>query len=366
MQIYKFGFEHSRGVRIEWSRFAESISEGAINPESINSTTDSLIIGNFDGFHRGHQNILRTAWNLSGKGSSNISILTFRPHPMSVFSKEYFPLLNDEQIFSKLESWGVNSLFVLNFDSVVSELSSADFLEKILGNFIRPKRIFVGFDFKFGKSRSGGIPELKTWANQRRIHRNQGQDPIDVVVADSFNWNEVKISTTEIKNNIIKGDLPKVPDMLGHPFSIVSKTQSGAKIGTQIGVPTVNLILPKQLLPSMGVYLTQFRFYEQKNGVMNFAFALNESKRWYTSISNLGAAPTVGRGEVLLECHGLNLSTQQREILGKGVLENIGVEVRFLAKCRQIVEFENTEALKNQIKIDIEWAKEKIIELGII
>ena len=276
-----------------------------------------LTIGNYDGIHLGHQAILKKL--ISESKSNNIlsSVMTFEPHPREFFSPKLAPkriisLREKLEYFDELKN---DQVFIVNFNDEFSRKSYLDFIE-ILKKNIQAKKIIIGNDFRFGKQREGNIDKLI-------------DSSVDVCVMNKIEYKGERVSSTIIRDSLAAGDLKRAAMLLGRSYSISGKVVHGDKRGREIGFPTANIHMFHNRPPLKGV----------------FAVKLNNMY----GVANLGVRPTIaGFSKLNLEVHLFNFS---KNIYGKHA------HVTFLKKIRDEKKFENIDALKKQIQIDIDNVK---------
>ena len=276
-----------------------------------------LTIGNYDGIHLGHQAILKKLKSESKSNNILSSVMTFEPHPREFFS----PKLATKRIISlreKLEYFDelkIDHVFIVNFNDEFSRKSYLDFIE-ILKKNIQAKKIIIGNDFRFGKQREGNIDKLI-------------DNSVDVCVMNKIEYKGERVSSTIIRDSLAAGDLKRAAMLLGRSYSISGKVVHGDKRGREIGFPTANIHMFHNRPPLKGV----------------FAVKLNNMY----GVANLGVRPTIaGFSKLNLEVHLFNFS---KNIYGKHA------HVTFLKKIRDEKKFENIDALKKQIQIDIDNVK---------
>lgn len=291
------------------------------NKYNLKLTNNSvLVIGNFDGLHKGHVSILNEATRLAKKNNRKIGLLTFDPNPKEFFSKiKNFKIISLREKQKILSAMKIDYLIILKFNKSLRNMTAENFIEKILNEKIRPSKIVVGKEFKFGKNRVGNPNLLKKHfytkiALQKKISGK-------------------KISSSQIRKLISSGNVSKVKKFLGRYWSINGKVVSGDKIGRKLGYRTANVFLNDCILPLRGVYVTR----------------LYLNKTIYNGISNYGVAPTFGRKKIdVLETH---LLVPIRDLYKK----NITIE--FLKFLRKEKKFKSKKNLLDQIKKDITVAK---------
>ena len=297
-----------------------------ISDKKLNIKPSAAVIGNFDGVHRGHLEVLKNAKVFSSKSNLPLSVLTFDPHPREFFSKEKTNFLL-QTVLDKAEVLSKNNidyLINLKFDDLLSELSPEQFVEKVLSESLSLKHIFVGKDFKFGKDRAGDINSLKSFGLKFRI----GLSSIKLKNQDG-----TSISSTKIRNNLKKGKIKEANELLGRPYMISGLVIEGDKRGRQIGFPTANISLGNLIRPAFGVYAVLIEGIENK--VLR-------------GIANIGRRPTVNDRGVLLE---VNIFDFNEDIYGKKIF------ISLIDFIRDEKKFDGIENLKKQIVMDVKLSK---------
>ncbi len=297
-----------------------------ISDKKLNIKPSAAVIGNFDGVHRGHLEVLKNAKVFSSKSNLPLSVLTFDPHPREFFSKEKTNFLL-QTVLDKAEALSKNNidyLINLKFDDLLSELSPEQFVEKVLSESLSLKHIFVGKDFKFGKDRAGDINSLKSFGLKYRI----GLSSIKLK-----NHDGASISSTKIRNNLKKGEIKEANELLGRPYMISGLVIEGDKRGRQIGFPTANISLGNLIRPAFGVYAVLIEGIENK--VLR-------------GIANIGRRPTVNDRGVLLE---VNIFDFNEDIYGKKIF------ISLIDFIRDEKKFDGIENLKKQIVMDVKLSK---------
>lgn len=286
--------------------------------------------GTFDGVHLGHQKILNRLKEVAFETGGESVVITFYPHPRSVISPDNktINLLStlDEKI-ELLEKNGINHLVIIPFTRDFSELSSEEFIQKILIETIGTKTLVIGFDHRFGKNREGGFDYLK--ANKARY----GFEIEEISRQDLEN---VGISSSKIRKALIEGDVPTADHFLGRNYALSGVIVKGKQLGRTIGFPTANIQVREiaKLVPADGVYAVKVYYHEEE----------------FEGMLNIGNRPTV---DGTLKTIEVNIFDFDREIYG----ENLTIE--FIQKIRNEQKFNGLDELKAQI------AKDKETCLGI-
>ena len=276
-----------------------------------------LTIGNYDGIHLGHQAILKKLISESRGKNLLSSVMTFEPHPREFFSPKLAPkrIISLREKLEYFDESKIDQVFIVNFNDEFSRKSYLDFIE-ILKKNIQAKKIIIGNDFRFGKHREGNIDNLIDCG-------------VDVSVMNKIEYEGERVSSTIIRDSLAAGDLKRAAVLLGRSYSISGKVVHGDKRGREIGFPTANIHMFHNRPPLKGV----------------FAVKLNNMY----GVANLGVRPTIaGFSKLNLEVHLFNFS---KNIYGKHA------HVTFLKKIRDEIKFENIDALKKQIHIDIDNVK---------
>ena len=292
-----------------------------------------LTIGTFDGVHVGHKKILQKVVNKAKALGLPSVVLTLFPHPrMVLFKDETIKLLNtiDERI-SILNEAGIEHVMVKKFSKSFSNLSGKQYVKDILVEELNAKHIVIGYDHHFGKNRSANINDLKQFANTYNfvVEEISAQDIEDVTV-----------SSTKIRNALDIGDVALANAYLGYRYFITGKVIKGKRIGRTIDFPTANIDISEdyKLIPKDGVYVIS---------------SIIDNVVYY-GMMNIGTNPTVEGKNRSVEVHFFDFSANlYGEIL----------KVEFLSRLRDENKYNDLNALKKQLKIDEQQAKDYISSL---
>lgn len=283
-------------------------------------------LGVFDGYHRGHQELVRTLISRSLELDMVSSIFTFCGHPAAVSGnteKISMGLITTENAkIALLRESGIDEIICQEFTSEFSQMPAHDFLEKYLYEELDAGLIVVGFNFRFGKGREGNVDFLNAWAKEKDI---------EVIVIDPVEFDGVSISSSSIRRSIQKGRFSTVNALLGREFSLSGTVKYGQKIGTGLGFPTANIFPEDGLcLPENGVYATRLRV----------------GGRIYESVTNIGLRPSAPDSvkTPIIETMMLN---KDMDLYGKEI------SVYFLHHMRKEKKFDSMHDLKKQVNRDI-------------
>lgn len=206
--------------------------------------------GTFDGVHVGHQKILKRIDETATEFNGESVVLTFWPHPRYVLShvENELKLLStiDEKI-ELLEKNKVDHLVIIPFTKEFSQMTSEEFIQEILIKKIGTKKLVIGYDHRFGKNREGSFEYLK---------ENKDKYGFEVIEIPEEDVRDIAVSSTKIRNALLKGEVEIASEFLGRPYSITGEVIQGDKIGRTLGFPTANLFLKEnyKLVPADGIY----------------------------------------------------------------------------------------------------------------
>jgi len=290
--------------------------------EKVNKSNGTAIaIGNFDGLHKGHMEIMNTLKSVAIENSLNSLCYTFSEHPVNVIKgKNSLPLIADNNHKEELLfSAGIDTLFFEDFERV-KDIPAEEFVKEILVNKLNMKVVVVGLHNHYGKNGEGDIKLL------RELGQKYG---FLVYMVKPLYLDDVMCSSTKIREYISTGEIEKANQMLGRAFKISNIIIKDKELGKTIGFPTANM-MPKNnmLMPKAGVYAT----------------TTNAGGKIYKSITNVGDCPTVNDNKIKFETHIIDFN---ENLYGKEI------EVMFHAKMRDTVSFENIEGLKKQLSYDV-------------
>jgi riboflavin kinase / FMN adenylyltransferase len=285
-----------------------------------------IAIGNFDGVHRGHQEIFKLGKKIAKKNKTKFGVVTFSPLPSEFFQKQKNNnrITRDDIKIDLLKKNKVNFVFVCNFNKKFSNTSAEQFVKDTIVKKLNATYVLVGKNFRFGHKRKGSVSLLKKYG---KIYNYK---VLDLKLSKQ---NKIKISSTRIRSAIEQGNLELATKLLGRNWSIKEKVVPGRKVGRSLGFRTANIEIKNNINPKTGVYAVR---------------ALVNNKK-YAGVANFGVAPTFSRNKMVLE---INLFKKIPPFYGKTV------EVFFIKRIRDEKKFKNRILLISQIKKDIIKAKQ--------
>lgn len=296
-----------------------------IDFNSENRFLTALALGNFDGVHIGHQELIKSMIKNAKKRGLTPAILIFQNHTKSfVYGNGPRFINNNKQKNDFLEKLGVEVLYTMKFDRDIMQLSPEEFVRDILIHKLNCKFVTVGSDYRFGYRAEGDANHLK------RISKELD---FCVEILEPLRSNGIVISSTLIRELIANGNIKEANHLLARPFTIIGEVIHGKGIGKNMGVPTANMLLKnKYIIPKNGIYQTETTI---------------DGKR-YLSATNVGVNPTFIEDELKIENHIINLN---EDIYGKEI------EVSFFKYIRPEMKFDSVDMLIEQMNRDISFIK---------
>jgi riboflavin kinase/FMN adenylyltransferase len=279
-----------------------------------------VAIGNFDGFHAGHQKILATLEKTARRQQLLSVVLTFHPHPRLYFNQPIHLISTDRQRRETLGRLDLDYLFFIDF-AVVAALPAHDFIASILLNTLRMKVLIIGEDFRFGRGREGDLARLRLEAADAHFQ---------IIQSPTVKIGGCRVASSLIRKKLAAGDIAEANRMLARPYYIEGVVEKGAGRGKKLGFPTINVATDNQILPA-GVFHTRIEI----------------GGRQYPSLTNIGSAPTFqGQDGVHLKIE-THIPGFQRTVYGKKI------RLHFLGKIREEKKFVSAQGLVEQIRRDI-------------
>lgn len=291
-----------------------------------------IVLGNFDGFHKGHQKVIGAAGKIAAQMNTTLTVLSMEPHPRMFFNpaQKEFRLNSFRTKSHLLENFGVDHFVVLPFDNGLATMEAEDFVLDILISKIGAIHIVVGYDYCFGAGRRGGVNVLDWLSKEEQF----GLTVIEKVMEDDHIY-----SSSNIRATLETGDVRKVADRLGHWWHIEGHVRRGDQRGRTIDFPTANLLLEGYKEPKYGVY------------AVRIIIELGPNKGVWDAVANVGRRPTFDKDDVLLESHIFDFD--------RDIYEEV-IKVEFVDFIRSEQKFDGLESLKEQIKRDCVIARQML------
>jgi riboflavin kinase/FMN adenylyltransferase len=287
-----------------------------------------VTIGNFDGVHTGHREIMRRVTELARERHLTPTVLTFDPHPARVLAPDRAPKLIQTvaQRLRCLDREGIEAALLVPFSVEFAKLTPEQFARDILAGALRARAVLVGEDFRFGYKQSGNIETLRELGGQLGFELQ----PVGAVEGKGH-----RISSTNIRELVKAGKVSRACRLMGAaPYALEGPVVSGQGIGSKKTVPTLNLAPENELLPKTGVYITRTR--DESSG------------RQWQSITNVGYRPTFDGQSLTIETFLLEAPPEEPPAR---------IEVAFLTFVRDEMRFDTPELLKARILRDAAAAK---------
>ena len=288
----------------------------------------AVTIGKFDGFHLGHEEIVKHLSVYKDKGL-DLGVVTFREPPMSVLNSQETPgvITTNAEKHLIFEELGFDYYIELPFDKSIRCLEACDFVRSILVERLHMKACVLGVDLRFGYKAAGDRFTLETMGDECGF---------EVKVIEKVKYEGEVVSSTLIRNLIENGDIRKAGLLLKEPYHFYGQVVHGKEIGRTVSVPTVNLIPGSdKLLPPYGVYVSETEY----NG------------RRYRSVTNVGLRPTV-------DTDSMRVSVETHLLDFDGRIYGEKISIFLVDRIRDEIRFDSIEALKNQMIKDIEYTEE--------
>jgi riboflavin kinase/FMN adenylyltransferase len=289
-------------------------------------------IGNFDGVHLGHQEILRSVVADARQVGGKAVAVTFDPHPERFLRPETAPALLTpiEDRLRLLAATGIDAVVVLSFDEAMAGLTARAFVGAVLVESLRVVALHEGGNFRFGHRAEAGVAELA------QLGAGLG---FAVHVHEPVKSHGIEVSSSQVRAMVAAGDVRRARWMLGHPFTVRGHQARGRGVGTRLLVPTVNLAPYLGMLPAFGVYVTRLT-----------VGAGNAGCRRFNAITNVGNRPT-------FEGIGFGVETHILDFEPVEMSEETPLDLEFLVRLRGEKKWDSPEALKEQIMKDVGRAR---------
>ncbi len=298
-----------------------------------------VTIGTFDGVHIGHQRILSQLVETARQTGGETVLLTFFPHPRLIINPDddSLRLINDiEEKTHRLALAGIDHLIITPFTRDFSIQTPDEYISDVLVNKIGTKSIIIGYDHHFGKDRAGNIDVLN--ANSSIFDYQVGEIPKQDV-------DDVGVSSTRIRESLIKGDIDTANKYLNYAFELTGTVVRGDQIGRTIGFPTANLNVHEahKLIPAYGIYAVEVEIYPRVQSIESGPYIPPQPERVAQGMCYIGTRPTVD---------GMNRKIEVNLLDFKDDLYKKTLRIRFVHFVRHDQWFENLEELQAQIGRD--------------
>lgn len=292
-----------------------------------------IALGNFDGFHQGHQAVVGAAIDWARAEGRKAIVATFDPHPVRLFQPdtESFRLTSLDQRLDLFGAAGADAMLVFHFDRAMASMPATEWIERILAGQLGAAGVVTGEDFTFGKGRSG---------NPQVLDGVGGGFGIRAVAVGAVLDDGAPVSSSRIRDALKAGDCATAARLLTRPFAIRGHVQHGDKRGRVIGFPTANIDMINYLRPLYGIYAVTGRLCDG---------------RLLPGAANMGIRPTFDPPQELLEPHFFDFS---------GDLYGQEIEVAFHHYLRGEAKFDSIDALKEQMAKDCDQARALLADLA--
>lgn len=295
--------------------------------EEIKNIKETVVaLGNFDGVHKGHQELIRRTVKSAKMAGLKSAVFTFANHPKNVLAGR--PVIKNilylEDKAEIIKSLGVDYLFSLEFNEIIQHLSAEEFIQKLLIGAFQMREAYCGFNYHFGYKAEG---------NPETLIKTGLRDGFGIHVLEPYKIDGNLVSSSFIRKLIADGRVGECKKYMGRNYSVGGEVVVGNKIGRTIGFPTSNILIDEAMVtPAHGVYVTYCKY----NGT------------YYQGITNVGIKPTIGDNKKNIETHIFNFS---KDLYGKQI------RVEFLERIRPEIKFGSVNALAQQIETDCREAE---------
>jgi riboflavin kinase / FMN adenylyltransferase len=286
-----------------------------------------LTVGNYDGVHLGHQQMIGALKARAAELRSAATVLVFEPSSKEFIDPDGAPprLTRWREKCIALASHGVDRLVTLRFDECMRAMTPRSFVDELIVARLGTRHMVVGNDFRYGSNAEGTIESLRAAGQARGF----GVEQIAPFVFDG-----VRVSSTAVRERLERADFPGAAGLLGRPYRMLGRVVHGRQLGRALGFPTANMRLMRRKPPLWGILAVR---------------AYGIASRGLPGVASLGTRPTVNGTEPLLEVHVFDFS---------GDLYGRAIEVEFVAKLRNEVKFDSLDAMIVQMKVDASQARD--------
>ena len=298
--------------------------------DDIKSISKSVVtIGNFDGLHKGHQVLIKKTVEYAKAKNIKSVVFTFENHPANYFIPNTIKsIISNEQKIKRLKTLGIDYIINIPFNEFMTKISAYNFVKDILVSKLNAQKIIVGYDFNFTRNKEGNVSVLNDLSSEFKF---------ELEVIKPIKINNIRVSSTFIRNLILEGKVNEVKEYLGYDYELSGEVIHARKLGRTIGFPTANMKINEELvIPKGGIYATK-------------VFIDDEI---FYGATNIGYNPTVNGQGLSIETNILDFN---RDIYGKII------KLQFLERIRDEKKFSSIEELKNQLQKDTSYIYKKYI-----
>ncbi len=288
-------------------------------------------IGNFDGVHLGHRHVLEQLADKAKQFACPSTVITFEPQPLEYFAGDAAParLMRLRDKVSALQRNKVERILSLRFNKALANMPYQEFIERVLVKGLGVRYLVVGDDFHFGKGREGTFARLVEAGKQHRFEV-VNMPTFDVDTASGSG----RVSSTRVRAALEAGQFKEAEKLLGHHYKMTGRVAHGEKLGRELGFPTANIHIHRKVTPLHGIYVVTVAGLKEQP---------------VEGVASIGTRPAVNGKKVILEVFLFDFN---ESIYGEQL------EVNFLKKLRDELPFDSLDALKEQIALDVEQAKQ--------
>ena len=294
---------------------------------SKNYKGSAIAIGNFDGMHKGHQEVFDKTKKFAIRNKIKFGVLTFTPLPIMFFNKKIknYRLISENQKLKLFEKHGVDFVINIKFNKKFSKINAKDFIKRIIYQKINPQSLSVSSNFKFGRKRKGNINLLK------KLSYKYDYQLLNI---RAFKYNGKIVSCTKIRKCLESGKIYLANKLLSRTWFVDGLVKKGKRLGRKLGYRTCNICIKNYILPKAGIYAVKVMIADEKN--------------IYGGVAYLGSRPTFGGKEIFLE---INIFGIKKNLYKKRL------RVYFQKFIRGDQKFENPAKLIRQMNKDVIFAK---------
>ena len=287
----------------------------------------AIAVGNFDGIHKGHQEVFKKTKKFAKRNKIKFGVLTFTPLPIMFFNKKIknYRLVSEDQKLKLLEKHGVDFIINIKFSKRFSKINAEDFVKKIIYKKINPQSLSVSNNFRFGRKRKGNINLLEKFSYQYDYQ---------LLNVEAFKYNGKIVSSTRIRKCLQNGKIHLANKLLSRTWFIDGLVKKGKRLGRKLGYRTCNISIKNYIFPKIGIYAVKV--------------LIENKKKIYSGIAYLGFRPTFGGKEIFLE---INIFGIKKNLYKKRL------RVYFQKFIRGDQKFKNSSRLIRQMNKDVIFVK---------